>query len=77
MIGFNTMLNYKANYKQNRDSWDNDIDLAYGFVNNQGQGVRKTILRTAKLLTVASFFTLPSPLSTNPPWSAESRKCAR
>lgn len=41
-IGFNTLLNYKANYKQNKASWDNEIDLAFGFVNNSGQGVRKT-----------------------------------
>jgi hypothetical protein len=45
MIGFNTLLNYKANYKQNRNSWDNDIDLSYGFVNNAREGVRKTIDR--------------------------------
>lgn len=44
-IGFNTLLNYKANYKQNRTSWDNEIDLAFGFVNNSGQGMRKTIDR--------------------------------
>jgi hypothetical protein len=44
-LGFNTLLNYKANYKQDRVSWDNDIDLAFGFVNNSGQGTRKTIDR--------------------------------
>jgi hypothetical protein len=44
-LGFNTLLNYKANYKEGRDSWDNEIDLAYGFVNNSGQGKRKTIDR--------------------------------
>jgi hypothetical protein len=44
-LGFNTLFNYKANYKQGRDSWDNEIDLAYGFVNNSGQGARKTIDR--------------------------------
>jgi hypothetical protein len=41
-IGFNSLLNYKFNYKKNRDSWDNEIDLLYGFVNNAGQGFRKT-----------------------------------
>src|SRR5688500_14500784 len=44
-IGFNSLFNYKANYKQNRDSWDNEIDLAFGFVNNSGQGYRKTMDR--------------------------------
>lgn len=44
-FGFNTLFNYKANYKQDRTSWDNDIDLAFGFVNNSGLGYRKTIDR--------------------------------
>jgi hypothetical protein len=44
-FGFNTLFNYKANYKEGRNSWDNDIDLAFGFVNNSGLGYRKTIDR--------------------------------
>ena len=44
-FGFNSLFNYKANYKMDRSSWDNDIDLAYGFVNNSGLGYRKTIDR--------------------------------
>lgn len=44
-LGFNSLLNYKANYKQGRASWDNDIDMAYGFVNNAGQGTRKSVDR--------------------------------
>jgi hypothetical protein len=44
-FGFNTLFNYRANYKQHRNSWDNDIDLAFGFVNNSGLGYRKTIDR--------------------------------
>ncbi|MBI3218443.1 MAG: DUF3078 domain-containing protein [Bacteroidetes bacterium] len=44
-IGFTAMLNYKANYKKDKVSWDNEIDLSYGMVNNQGQGYRKTIDR--------------------------------
>jgi hypothetical protein len=44
-FGFNTLFNYKANYKEGRISWDNDIDLAFGFVNNSGLGYRKTIDR--------------------------------
>ncbi|RAW01068.1 DUF3078 domain-containing protein [Pseudochryseolinea flava] len=41
-LGFASLVNYKLNYKKNRDSWDNEIDLLYGFVNNAGQGFRKT-----------------------------------
>lgn len=44
-IGINGLFNYTANYSKGRDSWDNQIDLAYGFVNNSGQGYRKTIDR--------------------------------
>lgn len=44
-IGFNGLFNYKANYKRERASWDNEIDLAFGFVNNKGQGYRKTLDR--------------------------------
>jgi hypothetical protein len=44
-FGFNTFLNYKANYKKDKNSWDNEIDLLYGMVNNAGQGYRKTVDR--------------------------------
>lgn len=44
-IGLTSFLNYKANYKKEKVSWDNEIGLSYGFVNNQGQGFRKTIDR--------------------------------
>jgi len=44
-IGLNALFNYKANYAKNNVSWDNEIDLIYGFVNNTGQGYRKTIDR--------------------------------
>lgn len=44
-LGFNSLLFYKANYKEGRRSWDNDLDLAFGFVRNSGQGYRKTIDR--------------------------------
>lgn len=44
-FGFNTLFNYKANYKKGRNAWDNDIDLAFGFVNNSGVGYRKTVDR--------------------------------
>jgi len=44
-IGINGLFNYTANYSKDRNSWDNQIDMAYGFVNNSGQGYRKTIDR--------------------------------
>jgi hypothetical protein len=44
-IGFNAFLNYKANIKKDKNSWDNEIDFLYGMVNNQGQGYRKTLDR--------------------------------
>jgi len=44
-FGFNGLLNYKANYKKNKTSWDNQFDFLYGMVNNEGQGYRKTVDR--------------------------------
>ncbi|MBK5279525.1 MAG: DUF3078 domain-containing protein [Bacteroidia bacterium] len=44
-LGFNTLLNYQANYKKDEVSFDNCIDLLYGMVNNEGQGYRKTLDR--------------------------------
>lgn len=44
-IGLNSLFNYKANYLKNGHSWDNEIDLTFGFVNNSGQGYRKTVDR--------------------------------
>jgi hypothetical protein len=44
-FGFNGLLNYKANYKKNKTSWDNQFDFLYGMVNNEGQGYRKTLDR--------------------------------
>jgi hypothetical protein len=41
-IGFNTLLNFKGNYKNGRNSWDNELDFLYGMINNQGLGYRKT-----------------------------------
>lgn len=40
-IGLNALINVKANYLKGKKSWDNEIDLLYGFVNNDGQGYRK------------------------------------
>jgi hypothetical protein len=44
-FGFNAFLNYTANYKKDKNSWDNQFDFLYGVVNNQGQGARKTLDR--------------------------------
>ncbi|MBL7857729.1 MAG: DUF3078 domain-containing protein [Cyclobacteriaceae bacterium] len=44
-IGLNGLFNYKANYKKDKISWDNEIGFMYGFVNNSGQGYRKTLDR--------------------------------
>jgi hypothetical protein len=44
-FGFNTLLNFKAGYKKDKNSWDNEIDLLYGMINNSGQGYRKTVDR--------------------------------
>lgn len=44
-IGFNTNFDYKADYKDDKQSWDNEIGFTYGFVRNSGQGFRKTLDR--------------------------------
>lgn len=44
-IGLNTNFNYKANYKDEKQSWDNELGFTYGFVKNDGQGFRKTLDR--------------------------------
>ncbi|MBX2967491.1 MAG: DUF3078 domain-containing protein [Cyclobacteriaceae bacterium] len=44
-IGLNSAFNYKANYQKDKITWDNEIDFIYGFVNNDGQGFRKTLDR--------------------------------
>jgi Protein of unknown function (DUF3078) len=44
-IGINGFLNYKANFKKDKNSWENEFDFLYGMVNNQGQGYRKTLDR--------------------------------
>lgn len=44
-VGLNGALNYKASYAKDKITWDNEIDFLYGFVNNSGQGFRKTLDR--------------------------------
>lgn len=41
-VSLNTILNVFANYKKGKMSWDNSLDLGYGFLQQGGQGVRKT-----------------------------------
>lgn len=41
-IGLNTYVNYKPNWEKGKTTWNNEIDLIYGFQNNEGQGFRKT-----------------------------------
>ena len=40
-LGLNALLNYRANYLKGRHSWDNEIDLLFGFINTGKQGYRK------------------------------------
>jgi len=40
-ISFNTLLNFKANYLRGKHSWENEVDLLYGSMNNAGTGYRK------------------------------------
>jgi hypothetical protein len=44
-IGFASVINYKADYQKGKNSWNNQFDLLYGMVRNQGQGYRKTLDR--------------------------------
>lgn len=44
-MGLNSLFTLKASYQKDRNMWDNNIDLLYGFVSNQGQGFRKTVDR--------------------------------
>ncbi|HCR54961.1 MAG TPA: hypothetical protein DIW27_11125, partial [Cytophagales bacterium] len=44
-FGFNAFLNIKGNYKKDRKSWSNEVDMLFGMVNNDGQGFRKTLDR--------------------------------
>lgn len=44
-IGLNSAFNYKAAYAKDKITWANEIDFLYGFVDNSGQGFRKTLDR--------------------------------
>lgn len=41
-IGLNSHFRLKANYSKGKNTWDNQVELLFGFVNNEGQGYRKT-----------------------------------
>jgi hypothetical protein len=40
-VAVSTFLNGKLNYRSDKSDWTNDIQLQYGNVRNQGQGLRK------------------------------------
>lgn len=44
-IGLNSNFHINANYAKGKTSWDNEVEMLYGFVKNEGQGARKTIDR--------------------------------
>lgn len=41
-IAFSSLLNSQANYKREKWSWNNELDMLYGIINNQGQDFRKS-----------------------------------
>ncbi|MFC6998208.1 DUF3078 domain-containing protein [Rufibacter roseus] len=44
-VAVNAFLNSRADYKWERVSWDNSMQLQYGIVKNEGEGMRKSIDR--------------------------------
>ncbi len=44
-IAFGGYLVAKAHYEKDKITWDNELDLQYGVVKNEGQGVRKNLDR--------------------------------
>jgi len=41
-VAFSSLLNAAANYKKDQWSWNNQADLLFGVINNQGTGFRKS-----------------------------------
>lgn len=41
-VAFGSIVAGKAFYKKGRLSWDNELELLYGIVKNEGQGTRKS-----------------------------------
>ena len=44
-FALNSYLNARADYNRDRVSWDNEVQLQYGFIKNRGGEVRKSIDR--------------------------------
>lgn len=42
-IALGLFLNAKANYKKDKSSWDNEVQLKYGIVRNAGEDLRKSV----------------------------------
>lgn len=42
-IAIGLFLNAKANYKKNKDSWDNEVQLKYGIVKNAEEDLKKSV----------------------------------
>ena len=42
-IALGLFLNAKANYKRDKSSWDNEVQLKYGIVRNAGEDLRKSV----------------------------------
>lgn len=40
-VAFGSIVSGKANYAKEKISWDNDLELLFGIVKNEGQGTRK------------------------------------
>lgn len=41
-IGFDVLLNYSADYKQNKHLWQNRLEMAYGLNQTESNGTKKT-----------------------------------
>ncbi|MBP7678959.1 MAG: DUF3078 domain-containing protein [Bacteroidales bacterium] len=60
-LAFSALGKYSANYKQNKFSWNNNLNLMYGMVKNQGESLKKSE-DLIELISVAG-------LDLNPKWS--------
>src|SRR5690606_32035260 len=41
-VAFGSIIAGKANYTKDRLTWDNELELLFGIVNNEGEGTRKS-----------------------------------
>jgi hypothetical protein len=44
-VALGLLLNHKADYHKRKGVWSNDLQFQYGFINNKGQGTRKSVDR--------------------------------